>query len=128
MKCKIFFLLIMVFFSCNIKQEEIPGTYISKNQINNIDTLRIFSDGTYEKKVYKKSDNSLIFHNTGGWNYKEARITFKDFFYDNDEIFSKDFKNFKDILITSSFTVEREAGKISIEFLEDKAQFRYNKL
>jgi len=129
MRHKIFLLLVVgSFLACKVSTEEIPGVYVSKNQINNIDTIVVLKNGTYKKSTYRKVDNSLIYINTGNWKYKEGRITFKDFFYDNDEVFSKDFQRFKDILITSSFLIEERKGKVSIEFLEEKGEFRYQKL
>lgn len=129
MRLKIFLLLLIgAFLGCEVNKEEIPGVYVSKNQINNIDTLVILKNGTYKKNTYRKSDNSLIYLNTGSWKYKKGRITFKDFFYDNDEVYSKDFDGFKDVLITSSFIIEEKKGKLSIEFLEEKGRFRYQKL
>lgn len=126
MKLKIFLpLLIGTFLGCEVNKKEIPGVYISKHQINNIDTLVILKNGTYKKNTYRKLDNSLIFVNSGSWKYKKGRITFKDFFYDSDKVYSK---GFKDILITSSLIIKKEKGKMSIEFLEEKGYFRYQKL
>jgi len=129
MRLKLFLLLLIgTFLGCEVNKKEIPGVYVSKNQINNIDTLVILKDGTYKKNTYRKLDNSLIYLNSGSWKYKKGRITFKDFFYDNDNVYSKGFNRFKDILITSSFIIEEEKGKMSIEFLEEKGYFRYQKL
>lgn len=129
MRLKIFLLLLIgTFLGCEVNKEEIPGVYVSKNQINNIDTLVILKNGTYKKNTYRKLDNSLIYLNSGSWKYKKGRIIFEDFFYENDKVYSKGFDHFKDILITSSLIIEKEKGKISIEFLEEKGHFRYQKL
>ncbi len=44
-----------VLVSCNINKSEVPGVYIAKNLINNIDTLKIYENGTYEKVLYRKN-------------------------------------------------------------------------
>jgi hypothetical protein len=129
MKAKIYFLLfISLCCSCNLTRKDIPGTYISNFRVNNFDTLRVVSDGTYEKRVYKISDKSLLYRNKGNWQFRDGRIIFKDFFYESDDVFSKEFENYSNILITSSLDVHKRFGKIFFEFLEDENDYRYKKL
>ncbi len=129
MKFKILLLFIAgVILGCKVNIEEILGVYVSNNYINNLNTLFILQNGKYRKCTYRKMDNSLIYLNTGSWKYQNGRIIFKEFFNNDDEVFSTSFNNFHDILITTSFDIEKENGKISIDFLEEKGHFKYQKL
>jgi len=119
MKIKIvllIFFIITTFYSCSISSDNLIGIYISKNLINNIDTLRILNNGTYSRDLHRKVDNSLVYHNTGKWNYEDGRICLHDFLQDEDNNYSKEVSNFKDVLITCDFPVERRAGKIAIYY------------
>ncbi len=129
---KISFLFLIPLSICccsSIEQEEITGVYVAKNNINTIDTLRILENGTYIKDVYRKNDNSLVYHNTGVWKYEEGRrIILQDFFLDEDQIYSKEAGNFESGLITSSLIIERKSGKLFINYREDKGNYLYEKL
>jgi len=103
------------------------GIYVAKNLINHVDTLKILSDGTYIKNLYRKDDNSLIYRNTGKWKYKNGRITLYNFLLDEDEVYSKEFNRFEDVLITSSLVVKRRFGKIVIYYRQLTDQSYYEK-
>lgn len=108
--------MIMVVIACGISGNQIEGVYVAKNLVNNVDTLKILSDGTYIKDLYRKDDNSLIYHNTGKWKYEEGRITLYDFLLDEDKPYNKEFNRFEDVLITSSLVVKRRFGTIVIYY------------
>lgn len=125
----IIFLFIGLFCcSCNVTVKDIPGTYVSNFRKNNFDTLKVNADGTYEKNVYRISDNRLIYRNKGSWELRNKRIIFKDFFFDSDQAFSEDFEGYSDILITSSLDVNSSFGKVSFDFLEEENDYLYRKL
>lgn len=128
-KNKLFLILVHVILliGCSIGGDEVPGLYVTKNQINTIDSLRILSNGVYTQDLYRKADNSLIYHNTGTWKYKNERIIFNDFFLNEDAIYGKNAGDFERILITSSLTLEKTLGKIFINYREDKGNYGYEK-
>lgn len=130
MKYKIYYFLFIGLYccSCNVIVKDIPGTYVSNFRINNLDTLWVNADGTYEKLVYRISDNKLIYRNKGSWELKDRRIIFKDFFFDSDQVFSEKFKGYSDILITSSLDVNNSFGKVSFDFLEEENDYQYRQL
>lgn len=53
MKIKIYLFLFIGLFcwSCNLTVKDMPGTYVSNFRANNLDTLRLMTDGTNEKRV-----------------------------------------------------------------------------
>lgn len=110
------FFVLMTIISCNISSNQMEGVYVAKNLVNHADTLKILGDGTYIKDLYRKDDNSLIYHNTGKWKYNEGRITLYNFLLDEDEVYGKEFKRFEDVLITSSLVVKRKLGRIVIYY------------
>ncbi|RZJ91410.1 MAG: hypothetical protein EOO20_05135 [Chryseobacterium sp.] len=107
--------------------KDIVGTYVSNFRVNNLDTLKVNTDGTYEKHVYRISDNRLIYQNKGSWELRDGRIISKDFF-ESDQAFSKEFKGYSDILITTSLDVNNSFGKVSFDFSEEKNDYLYRKL
>jgi len=112
---------------CSVKKEDVVGAYIAKNNVHTNDTLKIFQDGTYNQKIYRKGDNSLVFENSNTWKYDDKRITFQDFFPDDDKVYNVEASDFETLLITSSFTVEKKSDKVSINYQEDKGAFHYEK-
>lgn len=110
------FLTFITFIGCNISSSQMEGVYVAKNLVNHVDTLRILSNGTYVKNLYRKDDNSLIYRNTGKWKFKEGRVILENFLLDEDEDWSKDFDRFEDVLITSSLVPKRKLGKIVIYY------------
>ena len=107
---------VILICSCNISENDMYGTYTSKNLINNIDTLRILNNGSYSRDLYSKIDNSLVYHNTGKWDYKNGRIILHDFLLDEDNIYSKEAGSFENVLITSNLIVKKKSGKIIIYY------------
>ena len=105
----------LIFTQCGIKkQDEVVGLYVSRNNLNTIDTVWVHEDGSYINVMYRKNDNSLIYKNTGKWEAANNYITFHNFFADEDEIHSKEVTNYEDVLMTSKLQLERKAGKIII--------------
>jgi len=129
MKAKVYYFLFIALCccSCNVTVKDIVGTYVSNFRVNNLDTLKVNTDGTYEKHVYRISDNRLIYQNKGSWELRDGRIIFKDFF-ESDQAFSKEFKGYSDILITTSLDVNNSFGKVSFAFSEEKNDYLYRKL
>lgn len=95
MKPKIYcFLFIGLFcWSCNVTVKDIPGAYVSNFRANNLDTLWVKTDGTYEKRVYRIADSTLLYENKGSWELKDRRIILKDFFFHSDQVFSKELQD-----------------------------------
>ena len=97
---------IPLIYGC-INSDNVVGMYVAKNLVNNIDTLRVLKDGTYSKDIYRKKDNSLIYHNAGKWDYEDGRITLHDFFQDEDQVYIKEAGNFENSLITCALLVKK---------------------
>lgn len=109
----VIFVSFFLFNSC-IREKELIGVYSIVGSSNTIDTLIIMKNGEYERSLYRKKDNSLIFKNVNTWTYGDGRITLKDYLPDADDDYSREVKSYKNVLITSSFPVERDFGSIII--------------
>ncbi|QNP51239.1 hypothetical protein [Hymenobacter qilianensis] len=78
------------------------------------DTLKIFKGGTYEKRIYNRDTNRLIYLNKGVWKFNESRITFKDFLLNEEGQFTA--ATYDNVLMTVSLPVEEfKLNKIRIE-------------
>ncbi len=103
---------------CRITRDETIGLYVSKNNINTIDTVWVIKDGTYINIMYRKLDNSLIYKNVGKWKVADGYITFDNFFSDEDEIHSKEVTNYEDVLITTQLPLEKRCGKVIMHHID----------
>ncbi len=109
----LFTILILSFFSsCNYVIDDVVGVYVSRNNLNTIDTVRLQNNGIYINCVYRKNDNTLIYKNVNKWHTKNNYILFEKFFTDEDEIPNKDFTAFEEVLITTMLPIEKKEGKI----------------
>lgn len=120
------FILVLI-TGCAIEQKDVVGTYVAQNLNNNIDTLKIFEDGRYIKKLYRKTDSSLIYLNTGKWKYIDERITLENFFPDEDEVYEPEAGEFENVLITSSLNINRRLNKIVIYYMQITENKYYEK-
>lgn len=107
-------ILPLLLANCGRNQHEAIGLYVSKNNVNTIDTVWVLQDGNYINSIYRKSDNSLIYKNVGKWKISEGYIIFDDFFAEEDEIHSKEFTKYEDVLMTTKLPLEKIEGKIII--------------
>ncbi|WP_125932546.1 hypothetical protein [Hymenobacter glacialis] len=112
--------------SCGVRQEEVAGVYIVKNQTNNWDTLRILNDGTYTRRLRSKH-NSFVFTNTDKWSFEEGRITLFNYLLDEDYKY-KTQTNLQGSTITSSLPIEKRAGKVVIYYRQSTDDFFYEKM
>lgn len=119
--------LIILLCSCSINRENLTGVYVAQKLNNNLDTLRLLDNGTYIKDLYRKNDNSLVYHNTGKWDYNDGRITLHDFFLDEDQIYSKEAGAFENVLLTSSLIVKRRLGRVVIYYRQSTDYSYYEK-
>lgn len=111
------FALIVIFYNCgNVESNEIIGTYVARNNTNSIDTLRIFANSKYSRKLYRKKDYSLVYRHNGNWDYEEGRILLSDFLMDYDNTYSKEVKHFEKVLMDCSFIVNKTFGKVYIGY------------
>jgi hypothetical protein len=73
MKSKICLLmLISFFFGFELHKDDLAGSYVSGFKTNNYDTLKVCSNGNYEKVTYKISDSTLVYLNKG----KEDKVNY----------------------------------------------------
>ena len=71
-------LFIGVLFSSCTNREDIYGVYINNiKSSNNIDTIKIYRDGTYDRLIYDKLNKSLIFKNKNFWKYENSKVILK---------------------------------------------------
>jgi len=102
------------------------GVFTAKNNINTIDTLFIFNDSTYERRIYNTGSNEIAFRNKGKWKSIENRIVFYDFYPNNDEEIDKDFNN-NDLLLVFSVKLEKSCCRVVFDYYEGSENFRYYK-
>lgn len=103
-----------ILLGCRVTEKEAIGLYVSRNNRNTIDTLEILSNGTYVNMMYRKQDSSLIYKNINKWEIENGSVIFNDYFSDEDEIHSKEFTAYKDVLMTTKLPLEKRNGKIII--------------
>ncbi|WP_157541773.1 hypothetical protein [Hymenobacter aerophilus] len=90
------------------------GLYVSRNNVNTIDTVRILKGGRYINQLYRKQDKSLVYTNTGRWSVKAGAITFDKFFAEEDEAHGYEFTRFDDVLIMTRLPLETRKGRLII--------------
>jgi hypothetical protein len=90
------------------------GLYVSRNNVNTIDTVRILKGGHYINQIYRKQDKSLVYTNTGTWHTKEEDIIFDKFFVEEDEEHGTEFTQFEKVLITTQLPLEKRWGRFII--------------
>lgn len=101
-------------------ERSVPGTYVSNNSINSIDTLRIDKDGSYEHVIYRTNDSSLVFVNTGSWKYQSGNLDLHDFFDNQDRLYKKDIDyNFEENLMLVSTPVTIYPSETRIDIYSD---------
>ena len=108
---------ILCFFSCSIEKKDVVGIYISRNNVNTIDTVIIKDDFRYINLMYRKIDNSLIYRNEGKWQIANNYIIFENFFFDEDDIHNKTVTEYDKVLITTRLPLEKEKGEIIIRHM-----------
>lgn len=76
---KVLFVLIIyvISASCSLEQKEIVGCYTAINFKNNVDTICIYKDYSYQRKIY--SNDSLIYTQRNSWSVKNNIVEFEDF-------------------------------------------------
>ncbi|MBW3130501.1 hypothetical protein [Hymenobacter profundi] len=92
--------------SCNPTEQEIIGTYTSPSKKQNIDTLSLFPNGTYSRKLYSTKDGHLIFNNSDLWKYDQnGHIILYSYLLDDDRDYRKEVIEY--FTITSSLPVKK---------------------
>ena len=102
---------------CNSNKNNITGTYVSRNTVNTIDTLKIYSDSSYFHVIYRANDKSIVYENAGKWKQCEGYITFIDFYIDQDDVHSKEEGNFENVLMTTEYQLEKKSSKVIIHHI-----------
>lgn len=116
-KSLIITIIVITLSSCScgrVTEKDAIGMYISKNNINTIDTVWLNSDYSYINCIYRKPDNSLIYRNTGSWKYEDGYVIFNKFYSDQDDIHSKSEGNFEEVLSTAMLPLEIKSGNVII--------------
>jgi hypothetical protein len=110
------FLYLVTFFSCEKSNDDFLGVYTTIHNKKTIDTLFLYSNGLYERFLYRKNDSSLVFKNQSTWQFNDDRINFENFLIDKDEEYpNKEGENyFNDILVAASLPIKKEQEKIII--------------
>jgi hypothetical protein len=117
-----------LFNNCRRTKDDLVGTYVSRNNINTIDTLILFADGKYKNDMYRAQDKSLIYDNTGVWTFSDGYITLDNFYSDEDDIHSKEEGSFENVLMTKKLPIETKAGKIIIHHVAMYDNIYFEKL
>jgi hypothetical protein len=117
----------LIMSSCTIKQEELNGTYVVRGLKNNIDTLRIWRNGTYTRVLYAQRDQRLLFQNSDKWKHSEDDIILYNFLPDEDQE-----HNPEEVLglgtMTCFFPARKRFSKITIDFQAENDDMYYEKL
>lgn len=126
-KIAFLFALVLLLIQCGFNNKDLQGLYVSQNNNNLIDSLRLLPDGKYVKTIYRKSDKGFIYKNTGPWQVKDGSLFLEDFLVDNDRAFSET-HNFQDILISCVYSIEKKSGKVVIYHNQSTEDIYYEKI
>jgi len=113
-------LLICFFFNCCVTKNDISGIYLNTiNKTSNIDTIKIYKNGTYERFIYDKLNKKLIFKNKGVWKYNESKVILEDFLENyGGYSFENKKEDYDAYLITYFFSVEHSVNGLCLNFNE----------
>jgi hypothetical protein len=103
------------------------GVYLAKCNKYIIDSLFVQDNHSYFRKIYQKETRKLLFENEGTWQYKDGRITFTDFFPNNDRKFSENY-NFNAIVMTYSYPLEKSYGRAVFDYNEVSGKYSFYKV
>ena len=123
--------LFLLLFSCGVSEEDYPGTYTSINIKNHIDTVFIYKNGTFERRLYQKSDGKLLVQHGGKWRHEGATIALIDFYIDQDNVWGKQKKFFPSDKVEAHFLITKSFnGDIDINYgiIPDEQKFIYRKI
>lgn len=123
-----YFIVLVYLSSCGKKEKDVIGVYVSRNNINTIDTLEIKDDGNYVNSLYRFTDKSLVYKNNGRWEVSKGSIKFYKFYCDEDEIHSKEPINYESVLITSIYPIEKQNNKIVIHQMQMNNEIYFEKI
>lgn len=94
---------------------DIDGSYTG-NAKNNIDTLIIYESGEYERFLYRRNDERLIYYQKGAWKFTgNDKIYFRDFFIDTDQVYPDPY-SFSSVLVDATFDLSKMNGSIHINY------------
>lgn len=120
--------LLLSLTSCSINKDEISGVYITPGLKNNVDTLVILKNGTYEHKIYDKKSKSLTFYHKDKWSFNRDYLRLENFYNNRDEQYTPEY-NFKIGQINTSVIPKRQGGTIIFDYGDySDGKFIYNKI
>lgn len=117
-------MLSCILYSCNISKSDLVGVYNSPNLKNNVDTLILYDNGIYDRKLY--FNKHLILHQKDNWKFIDSKLTLDNFFVDQDNLYSPQ-KKFKSGSMRVIITPKKYSGTIEIDysdFLDHKYFYR----
>jgi hypothetical protein len=102
-----------------------PGIYINHIQdSSNIDTIKIYRDGTYERFIYDKANNKLIFKNKSIWVYSETNIKLNKFLENYGGHSSENMKkSYEKYLFSFFLAPSKKGGKIYLIYGENDYEY-----
>lgn len=127
---KIFiYLIIFLFISCNtIKKDEIYGKYVPISYKNNFDTLVIYKNNEYERKVYDKNKKLLLNYKSRYHLDKSDLIKFDDFYLNLDRDLINMPEDVKDIDMSMTTSFEKKDKDIIMCFGYHEGENCYKKI
>lgn len=109
-------------------KSNIHGVYVGQNYTNNIDTLIIMENGTYQQIVYRKEDNCLAHKHVGTWDYSDGYINFDSLLVNRNEKLSELVESWNEVLMRASLPARRK-GNFEINIIVDyDSNYYYKKI
>ncbi len=113
-------LLISLSFGGCIHKGNVPGVYVNSiKQTKNIDTIKIYKNGMYERFIYDKINKKIIFKNNGSWKFHKSEVILSDFLENYGGYTSENIiESYDEYLITFSFSVKYGLKGLCLRFNE----------
>lgn len=90
----------ILYFSYRTSNLNMEGIYVSQNFTQNIDSIKIMSNGVYERIIYD-NERELIFKNIGTYKKYDSHISFDEFLLNSNDLSIKNNYDSNDLLNAS---------------------------
>ena len=117
---KIFSSLALIIFSIScVNKNDIPGVYVNqKEESLNIDTIKIYKNGFYERFIYDKKSKKLIYRDKRTWKLNDnSNLTLISFLENYGGYSLENVQdNYDEYLIHYSFPINKSPFWLSLQY------------
>lgn len=116
-------ILLLLFTSC--KNNNVSGIYVNNIDLSkNTDTIKIYNNGKYERRIYDINSKTLIFQHKSSWKYDKSKIVFYEFLENYGGYTTKNkLDNYDKYLMVFFLPIERKNNETHLIFNQKKNHF-----